>query len=78
MVRNIVIRRYVEPLLCKEVLGTDKADACTAPSMCNEETINTERSIGAMSSCQCLSNCTPTPPLIQQQSTDNRLGLILG
>ena len=25
-----------------------------------------------------LSSCTPTPPLIQQQSIDNNLGLMLG
>ena len=25
-----------------------------------------------------LSNCTPTPPLIQQKSTDNKLRLVLG
>ena len=28
--------------------------------------------------CQCLNNCAPTPPLTQQQSTDNKLGLMLG
>ena len=27
---------------------------------------------------QCLRNCTPIPPLAQQQSTDNKLGLMLG
>ena len=27
---------------------------------------------------QYLNNCTPTPPLIQPQSTDNKLGLMLG
>ena len=28
--------------------------------------------------CQYLSNCAPTPPLTQQQSTDNKQGLMLG
>ena len=27
---------------------------------------------------QYLGNCPPTPPLTQQQSTDNKLGLMLG
>ena len=27
---------------------------------------------------QYLGNCPPTPPLTQQQSIDNKLGLILG
>ena len=27
---------------------------------------------------QYLDNCPPTPPLTQQQSTDNKLGLMLG
>ena len=27
---------------------------------------------------QYLGNCLPTPPLTQQQSIDNKLGLILG
>ena len=29
-------------------------------------------------SIQYLDNCPPTPPLTQQQSTDNNLGLMLG
>ena len=28
--------------------------------------------------CQYLGNCPPTPPLTQQQSIDNNLGLMLG
>lgn len=28
--------------------------------------------------CQYVSNCELTPPLTQQQSTDNKLGLMLG
>ena len=28
--------------------------------------------------CLYLTNCTPTPPLTQLQSTDNKLGLMLG
>ena len=28
--------------------------------------------------CQYLSNCALTPPLARQQSTDNKLGLMLG
>ena len=33
---------------------------------------------GLLDQCQYLNNCTPTPPLIQPQSTDNKLGLMLG
>ena len=31
-----------------------------------------------MDQYQYLGNCPPTPPLSQQQSTDNKLGLMLG
>ena len=31
-----------------------------------------------MDQCQYLSNYAPTPPLTLQQSTDNKLGLMLG
>ena len=30
-----------------------------------------------MDQCQYLSGCAPTPPLTQQQSTDNKVGLML-
>ena len=33
---------------------------------------------GFMALSQCLSNCAPTRPLTQQQSTDSKLGLMLG
>lgn len=34
--------------------------------------------INKMDQYQYLNNCPPTPPLIHQQSTDNKLGLMLG
>ena len=34
--------------------------------------------IERLEQCQYLSNCTPTPPLTQQQSTDNKLGFNVG
>ena len=30
-----------------------------------------------LNQCQSLGNCTPTPPLTQKWSTDNKFGLIL-
>ena len=34
--------------------------------------------VNLLDQCQYLSNCAPTPPLVQQQSADNRLRLMLG
>ena len=36
------------------------------------------RTIAISDQCRYLSNCALTPPLAQQQSTDNKLGLKLG
>ena len=33
---------------------------------------------GTKDQYQYLGNCPPTPPITQQQSTDNKLGLMLG
>ena len=32
----------------------------------------------SLNQCQNLNNCTPTPPLTQQQSTDDKLGVHVG
>ena len=37
-----------------------------------------ERRIGGSDQYQYLGNCPPAPPLTQQQSIDNKLGLMLG
>ena len=34
--------------------------------------------LGTLDPYQYLGNCPPTPPLTQQQSNDNKLGLMLG
>ena len=36
------------------------------------------KDVGLISVSGQLGNCPPTPPLTQQQSTDNKLGLMLG
>ena len=33
---------------------------------------------GSLDQCQCQSNCAPTPPLTQQQSTDIKVGSMFG